>query len=79
MEPATSIIRQLGGAAKVARIVGIHPTRIYGWMRTREDGGTGGRIPSAHFVAVLRAAREAGIDEITPDLLLSADVAEAAQ
>jgi hypothetical protein len=70
MEPASSIIIKLGGAPKVAALVGVHRTRVYLWMRPRSVGGTGGNIPQAHQLTILRAAKEAGIDDITGESFL---------
>jgi hypothetical protein len=70
MEPASTIITKLGGPSKVAAIVGVHPTRVSNWKRPKSVGGTGGRIPQNHHRALLRAAQERGISEITADLLL---------
>ncbi|GAA2817016.1 hypothetical protein GCM10010836_05340 [Aminobacter aminovorans] len=61
MEPAKSIVDRLGGPNAVSAIVGVHRTRVYGWMRSREDGGTGGVIPLKHAHALLAAAADKGI------------------
>lgn len=61
MEPASSIIKKLGGANCVAEIAGVHRTRVYGWMRPKTDGGTGGVIPLAHAAKLIEAARRKGI------------------
>lgn len=61
MEPAKSIIEALGGPEKVAEIAGVHRTRVYGWMRNKERGGTGGTIPLPHIPKLLHAAREQGV------------------
>lgn len=61
MEPAHSIITQLGGPTKVAAIVGVHRTRVSNWMRPKSKGGTGGTIPQNHIHAIMSAAYEAGI------------------
>lgn len=76
MEPATSIIKKLGGTGKVAALVGVHPTRVSSWKRSREAGGTGGRIPQSHHLTILRAAREAGLDDVNAESLLPYEAAE---
>jgi hypothetical protein len=75
MEPAASIIKTLGGPSRVAEIVGVHRTRVSNWMRAKAVGGTGGRIPQNHHIAILRAAREQGKD-ITAESLLQQDDSE---
>lgn len=69
MEPARTIIIKLGGPSAVAGIVNVHRTRPYDWMRSREDGGTGGLIPQAHHVVLLRYAAENAIDLRAEDFL----------
>ena len=61
MEPASNIIKSLGGAVQVARIAGVHRTRVYTWMRPRDAGGTGGIIPIRHAGKIIEAARAKGI------------------
>lgn len=71
MEPASTIIKALGGPAKVAAIAGVHRTRVYGWMRARDAGGTGGVIPMAHIPKLLAAARSAGVSLYGDDFIPS--------
>lgn len=61
MEPAQTIIRKLGGPSVVAKIVGVHRTRVSSWQRDRARGGTGGRIPQNHIPALLAYASEHGL------------------
>ena len=60
MEPATTIIRALGGPSKVAALVGVHRTRVSNWMRCKEVGGTGGVIPLSHHRKIIAALAGAG-------------------
>lgn len=76
MEPAASIIAELGGPTKVAKIAGVHPTRVSNWKRAKAVGGTGGRIPQSHHRVILRAAQEAGIGWITAESLLPPETAQ---
>jgi DNA-binding transcriptional regulator YdaS (Cro superfamily) len=69
LEPASSIIAKLGGPSKVAADVGVHPTRVSNWKRDRAKGGTGGTIPQAHHLAILRLAKERGVELSADDLL----------
>ena len=68
MEPASSIIEALGGAAIVADAAGVHRTRVYKWQSPKEKGGTNGLIPSWHIPTLLRFGDRRGID-IRPFLL----------
>lgn len=75
MEPASTIIRTLGGPNKVAEIAGVHRTRVSNWKRSKEDGGTGGMIPFKHVPALLAAARDKGVDLSADDFLPKAETA----
>lgn len=77
MEPATTIVSRFGGASEVASIVGVHRTRVYGWAKPREKGGTGGLIPQGHIPKLLEAARERGIPLDGNDFLLPPQPQEA--
>ena len=66
MEPASSIVRALGGPTNVAKIAGVHRTRVSNWCRPREKGGTGGTIPFKHVPALIEAARSQG-DALSAD------------
>lgn len=69
MEPASKIIKKFGGAAKVAAIVGVHRTRVYGWERPKSAGGTGGVIPMPHIPKLLAAASEREIELSAADFI----------
>ena len=77
MEPAATIVTKFGGPSKLASIVGVHRTRVSNWTRSKEAGGSGGRIPQAHHRAILAASREQGLG-ITAEDLLPAEHPEAA-
>jgi hypothetical protein len=61
MDPATAIIKKLGGEAKVAAIVGRALSAPYRWQHEKSRGGTGGLIPQAHHRALLDYAAVHGI------------------
>lgn len=73
MEPASKIVEVLGGATKVARIAGVHRTRVYGWMKPREDGGTGGLIPYPHVPKLIAAAERQGVKLTGDDFIPGVD------
>lgn len=55
MEPAKTIINDLGGPAAVASFAGVHRTRVYGWLKS-------GTIPLKHIPKLIAAARTQGKD-----------------
>jgi hypothetical protein len=61
MDPATGIIRKLGGEARVAGITGTAYTAPYRWQHDKSRGGTGGLIPQAHHRALFDYAQAHGI------------------
>lgn len=69
MEPASTIVSKFGGPSKLASIVGVHRTRVSNWTRSKEAGGSGGRIPQAHHRAILTASRDLGLNITAEDLL----------
>jgi hypothetical protein len=58
MEPASTIIKKLGGEAVVSKITETAYTAPYRWQQPREKGGTGGLIPQRHHPKLLTFARE---------------------
>lgn len=69
MEPAATIITKLGGPSAVAKIAGVHRTRVSNWMRAKDVGGTGGVIPFKHVPSLLAAARHDGVALNAADFL----------
>lgn len=65
MTVAERVIKKFGGPQAVAEIVGRDVSRIHRWTYPKERGGTDGRIPQPCQGALLKAAREQGID-LTP-------------
>ena len=61
MDPATAIIRKLGGEAKVAGIAGTALSAPYRWQHEKSRGGTGGLIPQAYHRRLLDYADAHGI------------------
>ena len=53
----------------MAKIAGLHRTRVSSWQRSRAAGGTDGRIPQKHIQALLAFAREQGLDLKAEDFL----------
>lgn len=73
MEPANKIITALGGTAAVARLLGVHRTRVWKYMQPREKGGTGGLIPIHHIRPLLDALRARGLPYTAEDFLPDAE------
>jgi hypothetical protein len=69
LEPAYSIVTRLGGASAVAPVCNVHVTRVYSWMRERENGGTNGLIPQRHHLALLDLARASDVPLTAADFL----------
>ncbi|ANB33246.1 hypothetical protein A6024_03600 [Rhodovulum sulfidophilum] len=61
MEPASTIISALGGPSAVAKVIGIHRTRVSMWQASRERGGTDGLVPYRHIPKLLELAAERGV------------------
>ncbi|OWJ71400.1 hypothetical protein CDV50_10370 [Haematobacter massiliensis] len=77
MEPATTIIKALGGPIRVSEIAGVHRTRVYSWMRPKANGGTGGIIPFGHIPKLIEAARQGRVKLKADDFLpVKAEAAE---
>lgn len=64
LEPARTVLAKIG-VANAAAITGKHISRCYRWMKSRERGGTDGRIPSADAAKLLQYAEANGL-ELTP-------------
>lgn len=69
MEPAQTIVKALGGPNIVAKIAGVHRTRVSNWMRPKAAGGTGGVIPFKHVPVLLAAAKASAVDLSADDFL----------
>lgn len=67
MTPAERIIEKCGGKARVAKLAGVHVTRVHRWTLPKEQGGTGGLVPTKRQQALLDNARKEGIDLSTAD------------
>src|SRR6266436_2264869 len=70
MDPATAIIRKLGGEAKVAGIAGTALSAPYRWQHEKSRGGTGGLIPQAHHRRLLDYADAHGIALTAEEFLI---------
>ena len=62
MEPASTIIKKLGGEAIVAQVVGAVITAPYRWQNPKSAGGTNGVIPSKHIQTLVEYAVSQGIE-----------------
>lgn len=73
MEPASTIIKLLGGPSKVAAIAGVHRTRVWNWCQPKEKGGTGGIVPLRHASVLLGFATSNGIPIEAGDFIPSSN------
>lgn len=78
MEPASTIIKRLGGEAKVSEITGMAFTAPYRWQHEKAKGGTGGLIPQSHHRALLDYAEQNNIRLSAEDFLPPRAVAASA-
>lgn len=69
MEPASSVIKRLGGEAKVSEITRRGTTAPYKWQYPIDKGGTGGLIPQRLHRVLLDYAEANGIDLLPTDFL----------
>lgn len=69
MDPASSIIKRLGGEAVVSQITETAYTAPYRWQYSREKKGTGGVIPQRYHRTLLDYARSKGIRLRADDFL----------
>lgn len=70
--PAERVIQAFHGVRATARALGRNPSSISRWRKSREEGGTGGRVPSNIQESVLVLARERGVALTAEDLIISA-------
>lgn len=69
--PADRVIEAFRGVRATARALGRNPSSISRWRKPREEGGTGGRVPSALQAQILTAAKSAGLTLTAEDLILA--------
>jgi DNA-binding phage protein len=62
MNPASTIVARFGGASEVARIAGVHRTRVYTWLRN-------GRVPQSHQLKFLQEAKRLGVSLTAEELI----------
>jgi len=68
MEPASTLIKRLGGPSAIAAFLGLHRTRVSKWQAPTDKGGTGGKIPMRHWDGLFQLAGQKGIALTTDDL-----------
>lgn len=55
--PADTVISKCGGHQVIADWLSIHVTNVYRWTYPKENGGTGGLVPTRHQSVLLQKAR----------------------
>jgi len=78
LSQAQRVIAKFGSASAVGRAIGRTPSAVCRWCYSPDDGGTDGIIPGPALRAVLKAAKELGI-EITQDDLYPTRASAAAK
>lgn len=69
IRPADYVIQIFGGVRATARAVGRSAPSICKWRQSRSRGGTGGNIPNAAQMRILKIAARLNLD-ITPSDLI---------
>jgi len=69
--PADRVISAFGGVRATARALGRNPSSISRWRKPREEGGTGGRVPSSLQASILTGAKAAGLSLTAEDLIVA--------
>lgn len=67
--PAARVIASFGGVRATARVIGRSSSTVSRWQKPRDQGGTGGRVPSSAQGVLLAYARENGLDLSAEDLI----------
>ena len=66
---ADKVINLYGGVRPLARDLGRNPSSVVRWRRPKEQGGTGGTVPSAMQGKVLALAKARGLPLVAEDLI----------
>lgn len=67
--PAARVIGVFGGVRETARLLGISSSTVSRWQKPRDEGGTGGKIPTKHQSILLLLAGERGLKLEAADLI----------
>ena len=67
--PADKVITLFGGVRPLARELGRDPASVVRWRKSKNEGGTGGAIPSAMQGKVLALAKARGLPLTADDLI----------
>ncbi len=62
LNPAKDIINRIGGVKSTASVCNVGYRNVYKWTYPKENGGTGGYIPSHHAKTLLTYAIQNNID-----------------
>lgn len=67
--PAETVITLFGGVRPLARELGRNPSNVSRWRKPKNEGGTGGSVPTAMQGKILAIARRRGL-ELTAEQLI---------
>lgn len=60
MSPAEVAVDCFGGVRPAARALGVEASTVCRWLKPKQRGGTGGRVPQEHWERALAAAARLG-------------------
>lgn len=67
--PADRVIAAFKGVRATARVLNISSSTVSRWQKERDEGGTGGRVPTKHQATILRIAGERGLELTAEELI----------
>ena len=67
--PADRVIAAFQGVRATARVLNISSSTVSRWQKDRDEGGTGGRVPTKHQAKILSEARERGLTLTAEELI----------
>jgi hypothetical protein len=71
--PADKCIQAFGGVRTLAKLLGRNASSISRWRKSKEEGGTGGCVPSALQNRVLTLAKAHNVSLSAEDLICVVD------
>lgn len=71
--PADKCIQAFGGVRNLAKLLGRNASSISRWRKSKEEGGTGGCVPSALQNRVLTLAKAHNVSLSAEDLICVVD------
>jgi DNA-binding transcriptional regulator YdaS (Cro superfamily) len=60
-QPAYRITEAIGGVRATARLLNVSPAAVSRWRTATNNGGSGGTIPTRHWLKIIKRAKRAGV------------------